>query len=194
MIEGYKQMVTDLAKPGQAIVDSMSAERAHCLHMAVGLVGEVAGELPVSTSMENLIEELGDVEFYFEGLMQAYTIPALLDVPEGINPDLSKLPSILALVVIAGDIMDVVKKHVIYGKEVDMLKLVNNMSAFRQILNAIEGGMGEDISQGIILEANMQKLLKGETARYKSGSYSDDQATDRADKASNVVNINKNKD
>ena len=190
MIEGYKQMVTDLAKPGQAIVDSLTAAKAHCLHMAVGLVGEVAGELTMNDSKENLIEELGDAEFYFEGLKQAYDIDELPTVIEGVDPRLSQMPSVLALVVLSGEIVDIVKKNVIYDKDVDLNKLVNHMSAFRMILDSIEGGMDEEVSHDIVLEANMQKLLKGDTARYATGSYSDDQASDRADK---VTNINKNK-
>ena len=76
----YEQMVDDLAKPGQAIVDGMNAKAAHILHMSIGIAGE-AGELldaikkhviyGKDLDVENVIEELGDLEFYMEGLRAA---------------------------------------------------------------------------------------------------------------------------
>lgn len=73
----YKAMVLAKAKPGQSIVSEMTPDQAHQLHMAVGVSGE-AGELldavKKSTIYQkpldraNVIEELGDLEFYMEGL------------------------------------------------------------------------------------------------------------------------------
>ena len=79
----FNEMVTKLAKPGEDIVASLTPNGAHLLHMAVGISGE-AGELldavkkhiiyckPVDR--ENLVEELGDLEFYMEGVRQAVGI------------------------------------------------------------------------------------------------------------------------
>ena len=79
----YDAMVRGLAKPGAAIVASLTAETAHNIHMAIGVAGE-AGELldaikkqaiynkPVDR--ENVVEELGDLEFYMEGLRQGLGI------------------------------------------------------------------------------------------------------------------------
>jgi len=73
----FKDMVRTLAKDGDDIVSSLSGSDAHILHMAVGVSGE-AGELldaikkatiyrkPIDR--ENVVEELGDLEFYMEGL------------------------------------------------------------------------------------------------------------------------------
>lgn len=79
----HNEMVAALAKPGQAIIDSLSETKAHALHMAVGISGE-AGELLDAVKKhviynkpldrENAIEELGDLEFYMEGLRQAFGI------------------------------------------------------------------------------------------------------------------------
>ncbi len=75
----FEEMVTFLVKPGQAILDSMTPDKIDLLHMAVGISGE-AGELldavkkvtvynkPVDRA--NVVEELGDLEFYMEGLRQ----------------------------------------------------------------------------------------------------------------------------
>lgn len=79
----HNEMVAALAKPGTDIVATLSPESAHLLHMAVGVSGE-AGELldAVKKSaiynkpldVANVIEELGDLEFYMEGLRQGLGI------------------------------------------------------------------------------------------------------------------------
>lgn len=73
----HDELVARLAKSGTDILAQLTPEAAHQLHMAVGISGE-AGELldAVKKSaiyckpldMENVIEELGDIEFYMEGL------------------------------------------------------------------------------------------------------------------------------
>lgn len=76
----HSEMVRLLAKPGQQMLDEMDAGDAHLLHMAIGICGE-AGELAdaikkaviyrKSLDLENVVEELGDLEFYMEGVRQA---------------------------------------------------------------------------------------------------------------------------
>ena len=73
----WENMVAKLAKPGEEIRKSLTAKEAHELHMVIGISGE-AGELldalkKVSIyrkplDRENVIEELGDLEFYMQGL------------------------------------------------------------------------------------------------------------------------------
>lgn len=92
----YADMVKALAKPGQAIVDSLTADKAHNLHMAVGACGE-AGELIDAVKrqaiygkpldLENVIEELGDMEFYMEGLRQGLGITR----EQTLNANMAKL-------------------------------------------------------------------------------------------------------
>lgn len=75
----HPELVAKLAKPGKQIVQDLSADDAHLLHMAVGICGE-AGELldaikkkviyRKELDVENVIEELGDLEFYMEGMRQ----------------------------------------------------------------------------------------------------------------------------
>lgn len=79
----HKQLVKALAKPGESILATMDADKANLLHMAVGISGE-SGELldavkkaviyNKSLDRENIIEELGDLEFYMEGLRDALEI------------------------------------------------------------------------------------------------------------------------
>jgi hypothetical protein len=73
----HPQLVKQLAKPGEAILASLTPVKAHLLHMAVGVSGEAA-ELIEAFSItpsgqvdrENLVEELGDLKFYIEGMLQ----------------------------------------------------------------------------------------------------------------------------
>lgn len=79
----YADMVHSLAKSGELIASEMDGESAHLLHMAVGVSGE-SGELLDAIKKatiyrkvldrENVIEELGDLEFYMEGLRQGLNI------------------------------------------------------------------------------------------------------------------------
>lgn len=81
--EEHSKMVRALAKPGEDIIASITPNLMHNLHMAVGVSGE-AGELldavkkaaiyckPIDRA--NVIEELGDIEFYLEGLRQGMNI------------------------------------------------------------------------------------------------------------------------
>ena len=112
----YDIMVKALLKSGKDIQETMTASKANLVHLALGIAGE-AGEVVDAIKKsaiynkpldrENIIEELGDLEFYMEGLRQA---------------------------------IGVTRKEVI--------------------------------------DTNVQKLGK----RYSSGTYSDKQAQDRADK------------
>jgi NTP pyrophosphatase (non-canonical NTP hydrolase) len=92
----HSDMVAQLAKPGEVIAAEMTGEDAHLLHMSVGISGE-AGELLDAVKKavmyrkdidrENVIEELGDLEFYMEGLRQGLGITR----EETIEANISKL-------------------------------------------------------------------------------------------------------
>ncbi len=81
--EIHANMVVALAKPGETIRAELTAHDAHLVHMTIGISGE-AGELldaikkaavyrkPLDRA--NVIEELGDIEFYMEGLRQGLGI------------------------------------------------------------------------------------------------------------------------
>lgn len=75
----YSSMVRFLKKPGEVIVSELSATDADLIHMTMGVCGE-SGELldavkkaviyRKNLDIENVIEELGDLEFYLEGIRQ----------------------------------------------------------------------------------------------------------------------------
>ena len=75
----HAEMVRSLVKPGEDIILGLTAGTANLLHMAVGVSGE-SGELLDAVKktaiynkpldLHNVIEELGDLEFYMEGIRQ----------------------------------------------------------------------------------------------------------------------------
>jgi NTP pyrophosphatase (non-canonical NTP hydrolase) len=79
----HPTMVKTLVKSGEQLKAEVEPHEMHLLHMVLGISGE-AGELldAVKKSVmyrklldrANVIEELGDIEFYLEGLRQALNI------------------------------------------------------------------------------------------------------------------------
>lgn len=79
----HSDMVRALAKSGETIAAEIDAADAHLMHMAIGVSGE-AGELLDAIKkqviyrkpldMDNVLEEMGDIEFYLEGLRQGLGI------------------------------------------------------------------------------------------------------------------------
>jgi len=79
----HSEMVTALAKSGETIAAEMTGEDGHLMHMAIGVCGE-AGELldaikkkviyRKELDRENVLEELGDIEFFLEGIRQGLGI------------------------------------------------------------------------------------------------------------------------
>lgn len=73
----HHELVKALAKPGDQILASLTPGEAHLIHMVMGVSGE-AGELLDAIKkqviyrkpldVQNVIEELGDMEFYLEGI------------------------------------------------------------------------------------------------------------------------------
>jgi NTP pyrophosphatase (non-canonical NTP hydrolase) len=79
----YSQFVNALAKPGEDILVSLTPEKCHIWHMASCIPGEGSEIFDAvkkfviyekSLDIANIIEELGDLEFYMEGLRQALGI------------------------------------------------------------------------------------------------------------------------
>lgn len=75
----YDEMTAALSKNGSEIIKELNPTKADLLHMAVGVSGE-AGELLDAVKKatiynkpldhENMIEELGDLEFYMSRIRQ----------------------------------------------------------------------------------------------------------------------------
>lgn len=177
------ELVKALAKPGNQILDSLNAHKCHLLHMAIGICGE-AGEILEADSAENILEELGDSYFYFEGLMQGLQMSAaeLQRAQNVILRDIDYSPwagreSISCVVVYASRILDEVKKYTVYNKpEINMPHLLQHMIRYVYALRSIRDQFG--FTDSDVHGANLKKLGK----RYASLTYTDTAALGRADK------------
>lgn len=118
MIESkYDEMTAALSKSGSSIIQDLNPTKADLLHMAVGVSGE------------------------------------------------------------AGELLDAVKKATIYNKPLDHQNMIEELGDLEFYMSRIRQLLG--VSRDDVLEANYAKLSK----RYNSGSYSNEQAQQRADKA-----------
>lgn len=178
-------MVKALAKPGEAIIADLTPESAHLIHMAIGVSGEV-GELMdcfefahfdlEQVDRTNLVEELGDIEFYVEGIAGAVGITLHRDV--AIRFTLQQAMNKLS--VKAGDVLDIIKKTAMYAKPLDLAALDTELLGLCIILDSIYDLVGATREEA--LTANMQKLLLSDKARYKVGAYTNEAAQQRKDK------------
>jgi hypothetical protein len=188
----HQQMVADLVKPGADILASLTAKKCNLIHMTWGITGEhleilqAFGKPSEATikDPENLREEVGDLEFFCEGFMQEMGWDY-----HGIRKDypgllLGEGPLTWVMLNAVENFSDTMKKHLMYNKPLSDEQTSLLRFSLARILACNESAMQfAGITREQALEINMQKLLKGNTARYKSGSYSDAQASDRADKA-----------
>jgi NTP pyrophosphatase (non-canonical NTP hydrolase) len=90
----FEDMVSNLVKPGVDVLNELTPEKAHQVHMVLGISGE-SGELLDAIKkgaiynkpldIENVIEELGDIEFYLEGLRQSLGVTRQETIDANIN-------------------------------------------------------------------------------------------------------------
>lgn len=76
----------------------------------------------------------------------------------------------------AGELVDALKKHTIYGKKLDRENVVEELGDLRFYMQGIMNSL--EITEEEVIEHNIKKLSK----RYAKGSYSNEQAQQRADK------------
>jgi NTP pyrophosphatase (non-canonical NTP hydrolase) len=114
--QSFALMVSALAKPGDKIIEGLVPTGAHLLHMAVGVSGE------------------------------------------------------------SGELLDAIKKHAVYGKPLDRGNVLEELGDLEFYMEGLRQGI--QATREEVLRHNMAKLSK----RYSSGSYSDAQAQERADK------------
>lgn len=175
----HEQLVKDLLKPAAEIQDDLGAFDINLIHCALGLAGEI-GEVTTAANISNdeFVKELGDFEFYFEGLNQSLgrerQFPEVKEKPQYTLPALMEATLVL---------VDDIKKMVINGKDVNINKSVQNVEwALAKVYKVLEhasnfDGKGTVVTREDVLQVNINKLSK----RYPAGSYSDADAAARKD-------------
>lgn len=76
----------------------------------------------------------------------------------------------------AGELLDAIKKHTMYNKPLDLDNVIEELGDIEFYLEGIRQVL--ILNRDDILKANINKLSK----RYSSGSFSNQQAQNRADK------------
>lgn len=76
----------------------------------------------------------------------------------------------------SGELLDAVKKHTMYDKPLDLDNVVEELGDIEFYLEGIRQILG--LNRDDILRANINKLTK----RYSSGTFTNEQAQQRADK------------
>ena len=177
----HRNLVTDLVKKPIDITRSLSNRKVDVLHATIGIVGEV-GELIggiAKMDRDNLIEELGDTEFY----IRQFRLALSLVEPTGVDFEVAAVAyNQTAFIVAATDLLDLVKKWVIYDKDVDVMlhDMVECIQRIDVQMAAVRAA--NDINRMQTLTANIRKLRK----RYEGG-YSNEAAQARADKAPGIA-------
>lgn len=169
----YGQMVRNLFKP-------MGSLAATALHAAVGIAGEAA-ELASARTIEEVVEELGDIEFYVEAYYQTVGgrddgVEVVVERPDPCY-DGTLGTAAHAVAVLAGGLLDLTKKAWVYEKPLDLqavryqlMRLEIMMETLRELVS---------VRRADVLGANQAKLGK----RYPDGVYADRDAQQRADKS-----------
>lgn len=76
----------------------------------------------------------------------------------------------------SGELLDAIKKHVVYGKELDRMNIIEELGDLMFYMHAMMNLLG--ISEQQVLQHNACKLM----VRYEGLEYSDKAAQARADK------------
>jgi len=171
--EHYAEFVRSRVKDPATILTQQTPAKLGLLHPVLGLAGEFF-ELQIAllnNDEENLLEELSDMEFYLQDLFtQAGVQPTGREYKAG-----SGFVYMTRLGPHVGEVLDLVKKHVIYDQDLNRKALEHELHEIRAVLSAFERDRGHTPTE--VRQFNEAKLRK----RYKH-EYSDAQASARADK------------
>lgn len=114
----------------------------------------------------------------YEDMVQALVKPGL-DIIANLSPGrANELHMAVGVSGEAGELLDAVKRHVIYGKPLDRDNVIEELGDLEFYMQGLRAELG--ITRDETLQANKRKLLG---KRYTSGTYTDAQAIARADKA-----------
>lgn len=187
----HSHMVSQLAKPGEAIIADLTSETAHIWHMATGLAGESVevdcclrnlvlsygcddSEL-LCNDMNHFMKELGDYEFYLRALCDAFCVTTFKD---GAHLSINTQDTQGSLLEKSCALLEKIKKFAVYKRQdEDFVKeLKDDLYGLTNITMPLLYE-AYDLNREDVLQMNYDKLHK----RYSKGTYSNKQAIDRKD-------------
>jgi hypothetical protein len=188
IIHQHKEMVLRLGKPGAAILATLTPEDCNLVHMGGCLMGEAA-ELyeacnEISCTKNDIIEELGDFEFYMVACRAAIGIER--GTADWVYGQLESKqvaavgPHLIRLMVLGGNFWDIVKRVTVYRKPIEQARAEGILREMELCLHCLYSYY--DLRMEDILQANWTKLADKDKGRYREGAYSDEAAQARRDK------------
>ena len=173
----HPDMVRRLFKDPTTI--HLTPDQINLLHAAVGLAGEAGEVLDLvlkdeASRRDELVNELGDVEFYLESVRQALgiTFPCLgMDTQSQATP----LEDAAGMSVCACSLLDAAKKSAFNGRDDQLEALHTEVFKMACFLDLVRSHF--NITRQETLDANIAKL----GARYDGFEYSDEAAAARRD-------------
>jgi len=178
-VETHSKLVRRLKKDPDSIISDLTTGDMDAIHMCLGIAGETGevNEILAQKAMnlpnftKELTIELGDLEFYLEGLRQTIIINRA-DVDPNEVTRLGLMYKATWLSVLTGRLIDKVKKKTVFNKELTLLQVKVALHDVDVCLAGIYDKC--DITREEALAGNVHKL----TGRYPDG-YSDEAATAR---------------
>lgn len=111
------------------------------------------------------------------GLMVSKLAKPGRDILKKVSSDqLDLVHAVLGISGESGELVDAVKKHVIYCKEIDRENIIEELGDLEFYMEQLRQNLG--ITRKATIKANMVKLAK----RYPGYKYTNQRAKDRADK------------
>jgi len=109
--------------------------------------------------------------------MVAHLVKDGTEILANLDPEKCDLMhSVLGLAGEVGELVDAVKKHTIYGKDLDLENVVEELGDLEFFMEQFRQNLS--ISRSDTLQANIKKLAK----RYPDFKFTNQRAIDRADK------------
>lgn len=184
----HPELVAALAKAGAEIAEQMTANEADLWHHGTGVAGEATELLEalfdhqflgMDLDRENVVEELGDLEFYLQGVRANLGIARPLPVFAEGHPLNSLAYTGGRLSIQCGNLLDLCKKVAIYKKPADLVIFTKTLGLIEVLLEELR--QLADITREETLDGNIAKL----SIRYAGLTYSNQAAQVRADKQGN---------
>lgn len=183
----HAEMVAKLIKQGDVLKSEFTSTDCMLLHATIGIVGEF-GELlggidyavtkGTILDMLNVIEELGDLEFFLENFRSLLMLDRndILRCETVCLIPKTTLQTAAHMMVYSTELLDQVKKSVIYRKTLNKEAIFVSLSKIEYLLEAFRFKCG--ITREQTIQHNMDKLA----VRYQGFQYTDQRAQERADK------------
>lgn len=170
----HQFMVNKLAKNPAEILCSLTPAKCHLLHMLTGIEDEYF-ELNIAkhnTDKENILEELGDLLFYTEGLLMGFEdeLPNFKFCPLSRDETYQLLGRF-------------VKRHVFYEQDLVVKDLICVYQNIKEWIRFDAAAISLTIVD--VQNHNMAKLGK----RYPNFDYTDTRAKERVDKTYKIICI-----